>query len=258
MRREKINIVLPALLFTMIVSSCAGLKRAATNGDSMGGSFEAKKFYGEVGKLNLTGENFRFDRVKVESRNNDETIRFSGNIRYSKEGKILFSARTIGNIELARLYLDNERIIIVDRINRVYSTGNTSDYLERYGLSWNDIIILFGDLPQEVVQAGRVRCENGFSESEAVIAGRKATITMDCLNKKMKEISVTEGGNRLGELVAIFSEIRSADNVVYPALVSVAAGSAKFGLEIEYDRYKEFDGIIKRPERPSGYEIMKL
>ncbi|TFH33500.1 MAG: hypothetical protein E4G95_09615, partial [Bacteroidia bacterium] len=82
MRREKINIVLLALI-TVIVSSCAGLKRSATTGDSMEGSFEAKKFYSEAGKLNLTGENFRFDRVKVESRINDETIRFSGNIRYS-------------------------------------------------------------------------------------------------------------------------------------------------------------------------------
>lgn len=257
MRRKQVNII-GFIIAVLLMPSCSAIKRAGTGGRAVNGTYDSRKFFGEVQNQNITNNSFRFDKVKVDAKINGERLRFSGNLRYSKEGRILFSARTIGNIEVARIYIDRENYILVDRINRSYNRGTTATFLKKYGLSWDDLIVVFGDYPASFQVGGRLKCKEGIAETSSKVGERMAIFQFDCSNMKMKEIKIIADSFSGESFNATYGDIRKEEDAVYPGIMSVDGSKGNFDVEVSFDRYRTFEGKISPPSVPSGYDIINM
>lgn len=241
------------LAVVFISTSCTALRRSGRDSSEPGVSFDARRLMKEVMAENLSDRDFRMDRVRVVASINGDTYRFSGNLKFSKEGKLSFSARTIAGIEVARIYMDMNEIIVADRINRIYSTGSTVTLMERYGLKWDDIVVLFGDLPPTVQVAGRTNCYNNSTSIDVETGGRKITFVVDCAKKKVTGISVgASPGN--DNFIASFTDMMMENGATYYSNAEISDGVGNMNLRINFGRYGLLDGEIKPPSMPGSYE----
>jgi hypothetical protein len=253
MFKIKIGII---LLITFSISSCSILKRGASGVGNRDGVYRGAFLLRDIRENNLSNESFRIDRMRVLFENESSRHRFSGNIKYLKEGKIIFSARVIAGIEVARIYLDRNDIVVIDRINRIYYSGETNLILSKYGLSWSDIVVLFGDLPPDLYAPDRVKCQN---DSLSLIASRNSVdigFVVNC--QSLKLLNIKSGDKNSGVVTTQFSDEKRVNGFVYPGSVKVVDSKDRFDLDITYDEVSEYSGSFEKPGVPGGYEIEKL
>ena len=216
---------------------------------------KTEKFLKEVSVKNITESSFRFDRVRVVISEGGETRRVTANIRYSNDGKILVSVRIIASIEIARIYADEYDIIVLDRLNRIYSTGQTADILAKYGLTWNDLPLLFGDLPQKTVSSVKVRCISGKATFPVNTITGSYNAGFDCELKKLIRL---EGRSDLYSINMDFNDFNNTREVVFPANIVFNENKSGTRLEFSFSGYSGYNGVIERPDKPSRYDTGKM
>lgn len=241
-------------LTLIFLSSCSVFKRpvATREGES---DMKTGRFLREVSVKNITDNSFRFDRVRVVMTEGGETRRFTANIRYSNDGILLVSVRIIASIEIARIYLDEANLIVLDRLNRIYSTGSTSDILAKYGLNWYDLPLLFGDLPQKAVSSYKIRCIAGKATFPISTITGSYNAGFDCALKKLVKL---EGTSPLYSINMDFSDFNNTRDVLFPANIVFMENKSGVKLEFSFSGYSGFNGIIENPDKPSRYDTGKI
>lgn len=243
------------IAFTLIVfSSCSIVKREAKSKGFEPG-MKTDKFLNEISDNNLLNENFRFDRVKVIMTEGGETRRFTANIRYSREQKFLVSVRIIASIEIARIYVDENTIIVLDRFNRNYLTGNTGDLLAKYGLNWNDFPLMFGDLPETATSPDKIKCVNGKVNVALNTIYGNYQAGFDC---SMKKLTRLEGKSSQYAINMEFSDFSNSREALYPTNSLFRETKSGTRIDFNFSGYSGFNGIIEKPEKPTRYDIGKI
>lgn len=246
------------IVFIIILfSSCSVIRRGSESTSEMPSAPRNARLLFDVHKNNISENSFRFDRVRVVFEAEGDQKRFSGNVKYDNGGKILFSIRTIGGIEVARVYADRERVILIDRINRVYMEGDTETLFRKYGLSWDDRQVIFGDLPERLTIAVKGRCQDNKAEVPVRLGNRSVLVTVDCNDKKVSEIVVKED-NVDQTFKAVFKDYSRFEGDIFPGTVNIEDSKDLLRLEITYGRYSRLETGIDVPVAPSGYDKGRL
>jgi hypothetical protein len=214
-------------------------------------SYRTERFLEEVGNKNITNQGFRFDRIRVVMDSGGETRRFTASIRYDQKGTMLVSVRIIASIEVARIYLDSERIVILDRLNKIYTTGNTSEVLKKYGMKWDMIPLLFGDLPNGFVSAQRIKCVNGTANLMLEKGDDNYSADFECSQGKLMNFS---GSSGIFSASISFQDFIEEANSVYPQSIFFREAKSVISMELSMAGYSGYEGFNSVPERPSRYD----
>lgn len=250
---HKIGIIFIAFSL-MVLSSCSVIKKQAKSGESES-DIKSSKFLKEVSGNNLTNSGFRFDRVRVIMTEGGETRRFTANIRYSNEEKFLISVRIISAIELLRIYVDENNIIILDRINRSYLSGATKDVLGKYGMNWNDFPLMFGDLPVTSTSKDKIKCINGKANMALNTLNGNYQVVFDCSMKKLIRV---EGASSQYSINMDFKDFSSTREALFPSNSVFKENKTNTRLEFNFSGYSGYNGTIEIPEKPTKYDRGKL
>lgn len=238
------------LVTLLVLGSCSVFKGPESDrrGDI---SMRTERFLEEVSSKNLTNEGFRFDRIRVVMEAAGETRRFTANIRYDKNGTMLVSVRIIASIEVARIYLDKERIVVLDRLNRIYTSGETAVVLKKYGLNWDMIPLLFGDLPNGLVSEQRINCVGGTANLMLEKGSDNYNAGFDCNQGKL--ISLTGSSESFSVSISFKDFIREGSRV-YPENIFFNETKSLIAMELSMAGYSGFDGLNTIPDQPSRYD----
>ncbi|MCD4769985.1 MAG: DUF4292 domain-containing protein [Bacteroidales bacterium] len=219
----------------ILVNGCAGTRK---NRSVIPYNETKKELLLKVKENNIGKNCFVIQKISVSYNLNGEKKRFNGNLKHNTNGDILISIRVSGGIEVARIYLDKDSVRINDRINKIYSYGPIDKLKEKYGFNYEDIYLLFGDIPELFSENDIELCESGISESKNRYYNSYSIRTrIDCKEKKIKEIIIRNNSGHI-EYNIVYERIKSGEN--YKLAEKVSLNYPKIGLtaEIELKGFK--------------------
>ncbi len=239
----------------ILISGCATTRK---NLDVKSFDEGKKELLETVGKNNIGSESFIIQKLSVSYYLNGENRKFGGNLKHDKNGDILISIRITGGIEVARIYLRKDSVRINDRVNKIYSYGETNKIIEKYGFSYNDIYLLFGDLPEIFNENDIGFCENGFSESNVkYYNGYSISIKIDCNERKVSEFNVQNDKENVLYRIN-YNKINFGDNYKLAEKVMLNYPKNNFKAEIELRGFKLIDEINMKFKPGKGYKYQIL
>lgn len=96
-------------------------------------------------KQNITGGNFTIDKADIQITTSKGTEKVIVSIKYEKPDRFLVSIKSKVGIEIARILISEDTLLINDRINRKLYYGSSGYLKEKYGITFSIIPLLFGD-----------------------------------------------------------------------------------------------------------------
>ena len=167
-----------------------------------------------VKEQNITKGNFNISKAEIEIVSNNERKSLFASVKYCNPDKYLVSIKSKTGIEVARIYLTNDTVLINDRFNRIQYYGSTQVLYDRYGITSDLISLFFGDFNDfKCVNKDGYICKN--SRLEIICADRYTEINyeIDCNRNKVlvAKLESQTGGN---ELKFSFTDFKMIKNIL--------------------------------------------
>lgn len=250
--QAKNKIVILAGIVMMIAASCGVSRRAAEAGRKVGGE-PGFFMYGNISENNISGDGIFVRRGRVESYIGGERDRFTINVRITADGKWLVSVRSFAAIEVARIYADKSGVTILDRLGRTATVRNWSALGKEFGLSYEMLPLIIGDVPENRSLARRrIDCS---SEVPVDIPWGNLLLKADCGSQKAASMVVREHsyGNEIR--IESFNFKTLANGKSYPNNIEVTEKRGLFQMKITLeDVESSWNGSVDF-EIPAGYKI---
>jgi len=166
----------------IVLNGCAASRKNLNNEYS---NESKSRLLMKVKDNNIGKESFTIQKISVNYDLNGEKRKLTGNLKHNNNGDILLSIRIPGGIEVARIYLDKDSVRINDRLNKIYRYGKADKIIGKFGLNYEDVYLLFGDLPEIFCESDIGLCENGISESrDRYFSSYSIRTKINCNEKK--------------------------------------------------------------------------
>lgn len=141
---------------------------------------------------NLTRNNFDIQKAEIQYIDNNNTVNLIASLKYRTSEEYIISIRSRTGIEIARIFVTNDTILVNDRVNRKLYYGS-SDYLEnKYGISAKALPILFGDLILGENREEIVECKGGKAEVSGRLNSKILKYQIDCDKKKISGLRIMD------------------------------------------------------------------
>ena len=191
------------LIWILIVLStgCTVLKREAENSGNSVVGLSGEKLIESLKSQNLDSRGFYISKAEISIFNGNRTEKFLGNVKYSS-GKFLISLRTMTGIEVARIYISGDTVLVNDRINKKLYSGSAVYIKKKYGISLAALPIIFGDYVSDKIPGkDNANCMEGNMLLDESIGGIRISYLIDC--RKGKSIKTSVNSNVRNEKVEI-------------------------------------------------------
>jgi len=140
---QKIGIILLICFFT---ASCSVTRKERTNvNDKLNRTFSDNTLE-SIKYQNITSNSFFIQKAEIILLTKNGKERFIANIKFEKPDKYLISIKNITGIEGARIYINEDSILVNDRINKKLYFGNSYNLKKKFGLTIDLIPLIFGDI----------------------------------------------------------------------------------------------------------------
>jgi outer membrane biogenesis lipoprotein LolB len=209
-------------------------------------------------EINLTEYNFNIKKAAIEINTDEEKQKIIANLKYRKPGNYLLSVRNKTGIEAARIFINEDTILINDRINRKLFYGSTGFLKEKYGLTINAIPILLGDYIFEPRNdAGTDKCINGKLSFTELLDEKNIYGEIDCSNRKIISTFLYSGSGK-EQIIIKYSNFSREKGITFPRNINLKDSTGNLSLSIEISEVElgVNDNINFIPG--SGYERILL
>lgn len=170
-------------LVVAVLSGCSGIKKAGKTGK--GKELSGAVSITDVTEQNLSSGNFYIQKAEVDFDNNNAGFSFIATIKHVVPDQYLISLRMRTGIEVGRIYVDKDTIMANDRINRILYYGKSSVLSARYGVPFELIPVIFGDLVGEAESVNqKSECHDGTIAVNSYLKGVRLMYNIDCSSKK--------------------------------------------------------------------------
>lgn len=255
MYRKVIVIILGLIIIAG--TACSSLRIGSSDSREESYSVNSRKLVDDVIEKNIVTGPVAINKIIIKYRQGQESRRLKAYLRYNGKDSILLSVRTIAGIEAARALIGKDSIWVLDKINKVVYTANNEQIGEKYGVSYDMIKILFGDLEEMEVTERRMRCSNGITMIRDEDENGINEYIIDCNMLKMLEIkSYKRDGKQL--YYGKFSDFVDENGVIYPERLEWSLDEENIQLEITISNIRRRDRISLNFEVPGYYDRGKI
>ncbi len=178
---------------------------------------EYDEIAGTLAGQNLSKNSFYIQKAEVEFSEGGKSDRFIATVKFLKEKEYLISIRSRTGLEIARIWLTRDTIVVNDRLNRnlYYGSGN---YLEKkYGITIDILPLIFGDfIGNELTTNEKGDCSNMRTSVDRVVNGNKIRYTIDCNRNKIIR-AIKESGNGSSAFEIEYSNFKKKEGMWIPA-----------------------------------------
>jgi hypothetical protein len=244
---QKIAVI---FLFLLTVESCSIVKDQqqlagiGTNGNSSGDLLEKTE------EKNLTKNSLFIKNLSIEITNDVEKSTLKGSIRFEKNNRYLLTLRTETGIEVSRIFVSEDTVIMQDKIGRkIYYVSD--EYLKnKFGIQRNMLPVVFGDyLGEKYFERNIISEKDGVTTVSLDKTGTKLKYEID--NKISKVVELTIGIKNEDSFLRILYKYKSKGiNNKIPETVTIIGAKESFIIEMKFKKIEiPWDGnIIFRPE----------
>lgn len=156
------------------------------------GSLEAKRIQlEEIEKGNITNESFYIQKIVVKMISGEEKRSFLASIKYQRPDSFLISVRAATGIEIARILLTKDTILINDRINKILLHGSEIEARKKYGMDSRVFAVILGDLIiSKKEKISNNKCDNGYATYEVPFENGIIKYSINCNLRKAESVSI--------------------------------------------------------------------
>jgi hypothetical protein len=180
---------------------------------------------------NLTKDNFNIQKAEIQYIEDGTTINLIASLKFRSDRNYLISLRSRSGIEIARIHITKDTILVNDRINKKLYYGS-SDYLkEKYGITADVIPLVFGDLIIDANEEKIVECKEGISEITGNINSKNIGYIVDCNEKKVSDINFEsyKGASRIKIKLRNFQNL---EGKIFPEIIELTEAEDKSEIRI--------------------------
>lgn len=248
------KIILLAATIALMLGSCSGSRKIVRQANPRMRTVQSITGKELIMNNTLAGKDFEISKFRAKVTTGEDNNSFSGYLRHSGDS-YLISIRTIAGIEAARIYFDRDSVKINDRINRQYIHGRFSALRSRYGIDWDDIPLLLGDITTTFPEEQVINCIGGFGEYTNKEGNKLYQFTMSCAEGRLTEVSVIDGISGRS-LRAFFKSFIRENGLVYPGFIIIESGGTK--AEISIERVNSDSKPTIKFRKGSGYDELVI
>jgi hypothetical protein len=232
MYKKKIVEILLAIVLISALTGCSAARRGRTGKTAADTAAAGLYLYSDIIGNNISEWGFFISKARVEIITDGSRDRFTASLRKSSDGKWLASIRSFAGIEVVRAYADREHVVILDRLGRTATVLNWSEMKSNYGLSYDLLPVLVGDLPEMRNQSRiRLRCDSMSDFSAGTLF---VTMLTDCSRMRPATMILRDTGNGR-EITVQTEQYSSVGGVDYSSVIEVRERSGLFHVKMNID-----------------------
>jgi hypothetical protein len=252
--RRKIGFIIVLVTAVLMTTGCsfsgAGKSRRS---ESSVGSFGTTT-YGELYSGNITNNGLYIRKISAEIYLDDSRDKVTIILKKDVKGSWLVSIRSFAGIEVARLYADKNEVIVLDRLGRKATVYGWAELEKNYGIAYNLLPFLLGDLP---IISGSDRRRIDCNETAILTSGNLIyNIIADCTINKVTTYSVRNSmtGREVSVLTSDFLE---TGDTRYPSRIELSESLGVFHVKMSIHEIDVlWDGFVEF-SIPSNYTISR-
>lgn len=178
----------------IIISGCSVISKLGRNNDIASAAVLSESLLEGVKSQNISNQGYFIQKAEIEVDTQEGKQKILSSIKFSMPGEYLISLRNRTGIEGARIYIRSDSVLINDKFNKRFYSGNSLFLIRKYGVSQSFLPLLFGDLlAVNNLDSENIKCIGEKLNFENVIKGVKLSYNIDC--KRRKVLSVTGEDN---------------------------------------------------------------
>lgn len=199
-----------------------------------------------IKRQNLTANNFFIQKAEFKVISQEESINGLGSIKFEKPDKYLISLKSKGGIEVARIFISDDTILINDRINKKLYYGSPAYLKAKYGVTASVLPLLLGDyLNDDVYDNSKIKCLEGKFDIKGVINRVQVHYIIDCRSGKTL-LALPEHNINGGKLQIRYSNFLRTGKAFTPWKIEVSDSLSKTTIEINIDKIESpWEGTIQ-------------
>ena len=159
--------------------------------------------------------------------------------------KFLISIKSNAGIEVARIYLTGDSIMINDRFNKRLFYGSTSYLKSKYGVTTSLLPVLLGDyVNDQKLDSSKISCADGKLKILGLVNDVRVKYLIDCeLGKSI--LTVPEDRNKENTLEIKYSEFFRANSINSPGKIEIVERKSNTTIEIRIRKIiSPWEGVI--------------
>jgi len=246
------------LIIVIIFTGCSLFKNTAKSisGDTI--LPYSDNILENVKELNINNKGFFIQKAEIEVLTQSGKETFLGNIKFEKPGRYLISLRNRAGIEGARIYINNDTLLINDRINKKLYFGTTLYLKRKYGLTQSMLPLIFGDIILDnSCDTNHSKCTENRIILNCSISGIMLNYIIDCNKRKTISVSMLDNNKNNGVKIS-YNNFFSAGNVRLPEKVQLEYPINGIIIKIKILKVDlDWDGSLKFVPG-KGYDLIEL
>lgn len=229
------KIIYISYIAVFLIASCSPVRRSVRTGTY---SMSAPEIIGKAIGNNISNHGFNIGRADIFYNIDGVSGRFIAGIRYSKPDTLLIILRHSTGVEIGRIYLNNDTLLVNDRINRRMMYGDPVYLADRYGIDRKAFMTALGDLvindPGSLRNFSGQRCQKGIIRLDDRFEGGNIAYGIDCEKMKVSTAVVLRGARNERIDISYSNYIRKGGHIIPGRIEAVdLQNKAKIRMEIK-------------------------
>ena len=214
------KIIAFTLIIVLSVTGCTVSRKITSDKDN---NLDINKILSNAYSKNITDIGFYIQKGRLTVKEGKRKINFYYSIKYKRENIYLISIRALNGYEAVRIFLNNDTILVNDRINNELLYGKNTDFERLTGIPAEFLKVCVGDILNyskgiisdvninggEVVIKGYI---NGLEITTEINSDRNKVSSLKMANISNEEEISVEYKNFKGENHVIPKDIRIYDS----------------------------------------------
>ena len=212
-------------------------------------STPAREYTGELSvtdviESNLTNFDFIIQKAEIQYIDEGTEVNLIASLKHKADNKYLVSLRTKSGIEISRIFISEDTLLINDRINKKLFYGSPGYLEEKYGISFLALPLMFGDIIISNPVQETVICKDGKGEIKTKINTRNVSYLLNCTYRKVTNIKI-ENENKENHIEISLAEFQNMGANIYPGVIELTENveNSKVRIEIRKIEFNSVDNM---------------
>lgn len=208
------------LFIEILIAGCSVIRHGINIEDSSASGL-TEKLFESVEKMNITGKGFFIQKADIVITTPEGTQRVIGTVKYEKPQKYLISIKNRTGIEVARIFISEDTILINDRLNRKLYYGSSDYLMRKYGIKPNVLPVIFGDfISDRFTDNKEINNFDGILNVSCLSNGVKIKYSID--SKKGKAIQAIPESSLADEHIEVnYKKFSKKGAVIIPGIIII-------------------------------------
>lgn len=220
------------LIVTILSAGCSASRKLSRNKAAERNSSNLVDLNNSIVNQNLTSRSFFIQKAEFTIRTEQGEKSGLGSVKFLMPDKFLIEIKGKTGIEVARIFLSGDSILVNDRFNKKLYYSSASLLKSKYGLTTSILPIALGDYVNELkLDSSIVKCRDGKMNIEGGVKSVKIHYLVDCVLGK-SILTIPEDTVSEGLLKIRYSEFFRANEVNTPGRIEISEEKSNTTIEI--------------------------